>query len=149
MIDQSLQRLQHLVNTVPAKLESISEQDFCAKPAPGKWSKKEIIGHLIDSAANNHQRFIRIQYETIPRISYDQNAWNQLNHYEQLGSKHVIRFWAMYNQHLVEIIKRIPEPHLSREGNSGGFENLSLGWLINDYVEHMEHHLKQIDAGLV
>jgi hypothetical protein len=72
-ITHSINRLQDLLDVVPAKLSRIKDTDFVYKPAPDKWSKKEILGHLIDSAANNHQRFIRAQYENIPTIVYDPN----------------------------------------------------------------------------
>lgn len=111
---------------------------------PTKWNKKEILGHLIDSAANNYQRFIRIQYENTPVIFYNQNKWNELNQYQQLESKNIIDLWAIYNEHLLEVIKSIPVESLLREGNSGGEKNLTLVFLINDDVEHMEHHLKHI-----
>lgn len=143
-IDDPIARLTYLLAEVPAKLSAISEQALALKPSEDKWSKKEVIGHLIDSAANNHQRFIRIQYESTPTIFYNQNKWNELNHYQRLESKHIIDLWTIYNKHLLEVIKSIPAESLLREGNSGGENNLTLVFLINDYVEHMEHHLKQI-----
>jgi len=144
MTSKTSLRLQYLIDNIPAKLMAISENDFCAKPAPNKWSKKEILGHLIDSATNNHQRFIRTQFENVPHIVYDQNNWNSFSHYNELGSKHIVHFWAMYNKHLLEIIKRIPEANLTKECHTGGDNNVTLAWLIDDYVVHMEHHLKQI-----
>ncbi len=139
-----LQRFQFLLETLPLKLRQINEADFSMKPSNEKWSKKEILGHLIDSAANNHQRFIRTQYENIPFIVYEQNHWNQLNHYQQLQSEHAINFWTLYNTHLLEVIKHIPTKNYLKTCNSGLPEPATLEWLIVDYVAHMEHHLKQI-----
>lgn len=144
-----INRLQHLIDTVSERLLAIPEDDFSNKPAPEKWSKKEIIGHLIDSAANNHQRFVRVQFEDVPYIKYDQNNWNAASRYIDMDSKHVISFWAAYNRHLIELIKRIPEVAMQRECNTGGENNVMLGWLIEDYVKHMEHHLTQIDSALL
>ncbi len=140
----TLQRFQFLLETLPLKLKQISEADFSKKPSNEKWSKKQILGHLIDSAANNHQRFIRTQYENIPFIVYEQNQWNQLNHYQQLPSEHVINFWTLYNTHLLEVIKHIPIQNYLKTCNSGLPEPATLEWLIVDYVAHLEHHLKQI-----
>ncbi len=145
----SINRLKFLIDTVPQKLLAIPEQDFSYKSAPEKWSKKEIIGHLIDSAANNHQRFVRVQFEDVPFIKYDQNNWNAASRYQAMESRHVINFWAQYNQHLIEVIKRIPENALLRECNNGGETNVTLAWLIEDYVAHMEHHLKQIQPDIL
>lgn len=69
-IQPFLKRLEYLCATVPGIISTIAETEFCFKPLPEKWSKKQILGHLIDSAANNHQRFIRIQYEQEPVIFY-------------------------------------------------------------------------------
>lgn len=143
-----LQRLQYLLDTIPGMLHAIPEEEFSHKPTPEKWSKKEIIGHLIDSATNNHQRFIRVQFEDIPFIRYDQNQWNATSHYNEMASRHVIHFWEHYNRHLIEVIKHIPNVNMLRECNTGGSSNVTLQWLIGDYVVHMEHHLKQIFGNL-
>lgn len=108
MITLSIQRLQALCTTIPALLYQFTEQEFTKQPAPGKWSKKEIIGHLIDSAANNHQRFVRAQFENIPLITYDQNNWNSCSYYNLHESSHLISFWTTYNYHLIELIKNMP-----------------------------------------
>lgn len=144
MKSNSVNRLKVLLENIPSLLLEISEDLFSIKINSTKWSKKEILGHLIDSAANNHQRFIRVQYENIPTIKYDQNKWNELNHYQQLESKHIIQLWTIYNQHLLEILKRIPEENLGMELNVGNEINVTLQFLMDDYLLHLEHHLKQI-----
>lgn len=141
-------RLQHLLTTIPEKLLAITEEEFSRKPARGKWSKKEIIGHLIDSATNNHHRFIRAQFEDAPKITYQQNDWNAASRYNDMEGRHVIAFWQMYNQHLIEVLKHIPEADMQRECNNGGESNVTLAWLIADYVKHMEHHLGQAGVEL-
>lgn len=95
MTKESIQRLQYLCDTIPPLLLKIPEGDFTNKPQAGKWSKKEILGHLIDSATNNHQRFIRAQFENVPVISYDQNNWNACSRYNQVDSKQLVSFWAV------------------------------------------------------
>ncbi len=144
MLKQTINRLQHLCDTFPNLLTAIPEKDFSYKPSENKWSKKEILGHLIDSATNNHQRFVRVQFEDVPAISYDQDKWNNHSYHNQTNSKLLIYFWAMYNRHLAELIKLIPDEKLTRECNTGEEKNVTLLWLIEDYVRHLEHHLKQI-----
>jgi hypothetical protein len=144
MIEESLQRIKYLCNTFPELLKKITEEEFSYKPSPEKWSKKEILGHLIDSATNNHQRFIRVQFENVPVITYNQNQWNTCNNYNHMSASHLISFWLSYNIHLFEVIKQIPAENLSRECSIGKTENVTLEWLIIDYVRHLEHHLKQI-----
>ncbi|MCE7038733.1 DinB family protein [Dyadobacter sp. CY312] len=144
MIKKSIERLEYLCGTIPDLLLKIDEVDFSEKPIPEKWSKKEIIGHLIDSATNNHHRFIRGQYEEIPTISYDQNKWNQYNYYQQIDSSQIIAFWTAYNRQLLELIKRIPEEKLGCKVNTGSNNSFTIEFLVHDYVEHLEHHLRQV-----
>ena len=144
MIDHSEKRLEYLCDIIPQLLSSIDEKSFTFKPSTDKWSKKEIIGHLIDSAANNHQRFIRCQFEDNPVISYDQNKWNAFSHYQQMPKEQLIDFWKHYNKHLAALIKLIPHECLQRTCKMKEGNVLTLEFLITDYVEHMEHHLKQI-----
>lgn len=144
MTKQYLERLDKLIKMIPDLLNQIDENEFCLKPFPDKWSKKEILGHLIDSAANNHQRFIRAQYEDTPTIAYNQNQWNKLNHYIEMDSKQIIAFWTFYNKHLLEIMKRIPNENLQKECRSTDKKIYTIELLMNDYVEHLEYHLHQI-----
>jgi DinB superfamily len=141
MIDESIKRLDYLCHTIPHKLLEIHEAEFSAKPLPNQWSKKEIIGHLIDSATNNHQRFVRCQFEDVPTIIYDQNKWNEFSFYQNIEIKQLIEFWAIYNKQLVEICKQIPKRNLPRECQMKDGTRLTLEFLINDYVTHLEHHL--------
>ena len=141
-VNKSIDRLQFLCDTIPNLLSAINEQTFSAKPKPEKWSKKEIIGHLIDSAANNHQRFVRGQFENTPTITYNQNNWNKCSFHQQIDSKQIISFWTAYNKQLLELIKRIPNDKLENKVQT---ENLvSIEFLIDDYVTHLEHHLRQV-----
>ncbi|HTN46074.1 MAG TPA: DinB family protein [Flavipsychrobacter sp.] len=144
MIEASLNRLEFLTEHIPKLLAALPEDELSASPAPGKWSKKEILGHLIDSATNNHQRFIRGQFEESPVIGYDQNLWNRFSFYRELDSSHLIAFWTVYNQHLAAILKRIPQENLEKTCTSTDGRVLPLSFLIVDYVSHLEHHLKQL-----
>jgi hypothetical protein len=143
-LNAATERMEYLLNTIPALLAAMPEDTFALKPALNKWSKKEILGHLIDSATNNHQRFVRGQFEEVPFIVYDQDGWNDNSRYNEMPAAHVIGFWELYNRHLLELIKRIPEHALLRKCLTNEPEPVTLEWLITDYVAHMEHHLKQV-----
>ncbi|KIO77166.1 hypothetical protein TH53_11065 [Pedobacter lusitanus] len=144
MIAQSIQRLHFLCETIPQLLNEIDDHIFSLKPAAHQWSKKEIIGHLIDSAIANHQRFVRAQFEDTPKITYDQNNCNTFNYYNQIDSNQVISFWTVYNKQLLELIRLIPQELLMRRCFAGGDESVTLAFIFNDYVQHLEHHLKQV-----
>ena len=144
MTDNAIKRLEYLSEIIPTLLNEIAEPAFSLKPAANKWSGKEIIGHLIDSATNNHQRFVRAQFEETPTIIYDQDKWNQCNFYQQIEGQQIIAFWTIYNRQLIELIRHLPEDCLQKECVAGDKKAHTLEFLINDYVEHMEHHLRQV-----
>ena len=110
-----LQSLTHILDTIPSRLKEFSPAEFSLPQGEGKWSKKQIIGHLIDSATNNHQRFVRGQFEDKPAIGYDQEKWNDFSYYDQMDGHQVISFWEDYNRFLIALITRIPASLLTRE----------------------------------
>lgn len=146
MLDKTIERLAWLLEIMPGLLEAIPEDEFSTRPTPEKWSKKEILGHLIDSATNNHQRFIRVQFEQDPHITYNQNMWNAFSYHQYASKKDIINFWETYNRYLVFIISQIPEENLQKVCIMNSPEPFTLEWIIEDYVVHMEHHLQQIVA---
>ena len=143
-----IDRLQEHFNTVPSKFLKYPEDELRRKPAPDKWSKKELLGHLIDSATNNHHRFIKAQFEKDPFIltPYEQEEWNRIQKYNEVDTKYLVEFWRMYNLHIIQLISNFPEEKLKIKCKSTDeredAENILL--LIIDYVDHMDHHLKQI-----
>jgi len=135
----SIKRLKYLMQIIPSLLEQIDDAHFCEKTDIGRWSKKEILGHLIDSATNNHHRFIRAQFEDNPKIVYNQDDWCKYGYYQAISKRQIIILWHAYNLQIAELIINIPEKALKRKAN-----DLTLEFLIDDYVTHLEHHLKQI-----
>lgn len=144
MISTSLQRWEYLCDIIPPLLKNINEEEFSFKPLPAKWSKKEILGHLIDSAANNHQRFVRVQFEETPTIGYSQNEWNRYSYHQLQSGQQLIDSWEGYNRLLLGIARHMPEDLLQRTCYAGGTERVTLAFVIGDYVAHLEHHLRQL-----
>lgn len=148
----TINSLNRNVNEVPENILKLSENELSFKPKPEKWSKKEILGHLCDSAVNNLSRFIRAQFESEPFVvtSYMQDEWVQLNHYQEMSTKDVAELWKTLNKQIINVISGIPEDKLGIECDvsSAAFretgERKSLLWLIEDYLVHMEYHLKQL-----
>ena len=136
-------KLTNLCDTIPAKLKLIPEEEFGSKPFANKWSKKELLGHLIDSAANNHQRFVRAQFE-VPVVYYNQDLWVNLQNYQNENTALLINLWEAYNRHLAHVIYQIPSGNLLKTTiGKDGKEN-TLEFIIEDYLNHLEHHLTQI-----
>jgi len=132
-----------VISAVP-RLNAFSEDVAAQKPSPDTWSKKEILGHLIDSAANNHVRFVRLQLE--PEISlpgYEQDGWVRTGRYQQTPWTEIVALWAAYNRHLATVIESLDPAALGHVWHSPGGD-VTLEFLATDYVEHMTHHLRQI-----
>ncbi|HEX7756887.1 MAG TPA: DinB family protein [Niabella sp.] len=113
------------------------------QPAPGKWSKMEIMGHLIDSAQNNIQRFIRVQYESEVGISYNQDAWVKAQHYNQWPPDDLIQLWRLLNKQVSIILKNFPEERKNARVAMGR-EKWTAEAIAQDYIRHLIHHLNQI-----
>lgn len=144
-----------LLNTIQQALpllRNINETEASAKPAPGKWSHKEIIGHLVDSAANNHQKFVRTithaQHDFPP---YEQDEWVALQYYNIAPWHNILNLWEDYNVHLAHIILHLPEHALQHTITIGSKGPFTLEFIAQDYVEHLKHHLKAVlpEAGFL
>ncbi|HEY8909010.1 MAG TPA: DinB family protein [Desulfosporosinus sp.] len=140
-----IERLNYLIEALPIRVKQFSEQEFSTQLL-NKWSKKEIIGHLCDSATNNHHRFVKIQIEKQPFIvvPYNQNIWVLIQDYQNLPTSEIASFWTTLNRQIVRVISRIPEEKLSYPCDIGDNKFITLSELIQDYLRHMDHHLIQI-----
>lgn len=125
-------------------LRSIGDSAAGIRPSAGEWSVKEIIGHLIDSAANNHQRFVRLQKQSgLELPGYEQEHWVRSQAYADASWPAVMELWLAYNRHLAHVIRNIPKASLEHTCRIGGNEPVTLDYIVRDYVGHLEHHLEQ------
>ena len=139
------QQLRSIIATVEPQLSRMNHDDMGFKPAPHEWSKKEILGHLIDSAANNHQRFVRAVNQIAVQFPiYDQNEWVRIQRYNERPWPSLVALWSAYNIHLSHVIECIPEGAESSPCNIGKEDPVSLDFVIKDYLRHLRHHLKDI-----
>ncbi len=150
--DKLLGTLEKYVNHLEGLLDAQASQ----KPTPGKWSAKEILGHLIDSACNNHRRFVIAQrMDNLVFDGYDQEHWVAAQHYQSASWQDLIKLWKQYNDHIARIIDLIPSDLLEKKHQTHNMhmvawktipenEPVTLHYFIDDYINHMEHHLNQI-----
>ena len=141
-----------------AEMLSVAEQVAARRPAPGKWSIKEIVGHLIDSAAHNHQRFVRAQWtDDLLCAGYDQNAWVASQHYQDAPWSDLVTLWRAFNRQIARTMALLPadvreRPRARHNLDQVAFRTVSadqpvtLDYFMRDYVEHLKHHVRQIDA---
>ena len=126
-------------------LRTVTEERASMARAPGKWSAKEELGHLIDSAANNHIRFVRGAIEAEFRgPGYSQNDWVRLHGYSNMQWETIINLWFQYNTLLVGLVDRIPEDRLEALCFIGTSPAVTLRFVIEDYILHMQHHIDQL-----
>jgi DinB family protein len=137
------EQLAAVVRSAVPWLVTLSNAEASLPEREGKWSTKEIIGHLTDSAVNNLGRIIRLQITPEAMPGYAQDAWVNLQHYQQREWSEVLGLWFALNEHLVWIIRHIPQPTLALPGVVAGGP-ITLGYLIEDYIAHMEHHFRAL-----
>ena len=143
---QVCHRLRELLELLNNHLPLFSQADLMGSPRPGKWSRKQILGHLIDSAANNHRRFVLALTEPEPLLllPYDQDEWVRCADYQHTPLADLLSLWTAYNRQLIRLIEHIPATAYDHRCTyENGFE-VSLRWLIEDYAVHLEHHVQQL-----
>jgi DinB superfamily len=137
--------LEQTVNQALPLLARLTESEASVRPQPEKWSKKEIVGHLLDSASNNHQRFVRGPLEgSLVFPGYDQNGLVELQRFGIMEWKFLIEFWAIYNRFLAHVISVLPAQAAAVSCTIGKNPPATLLWVAQDYVAHLKHHLNQI-----
>jgi hypothetical protein len=144
-VKEAIARFELVLATAPRKLVDISEADAGHKSGPDRWSKKEIIGHLIDSAGNNHQRFVRCQFTPLLEFpEYDQNPWVACQAYAIEPWPDLVNLWLLLNRHLLHIVKAAPAEMHEHQLKIGHHNPMRFDALVASYLQHMEHHLAQI-----
>src|SRR5687768_18496356 len=124
----------------------VDEKRTETRPGPGAWCAREILGHLVDSACNNHRRFV-VGQAPPPVVfqGYDQDAWVERQRYADVPFRDIAALWEAYNRHLAHVIASTPQESLAQSGE-GPDGIVTLGYLMEDYVRHLRHHLEQIRA---
>ena len=148
--------LKKIVHSASNDLNSLDEQSYRSKANPEKWSSIEILGHLVDSAHHNYQRFLLAESKSdLIFPGYDQVLWVRINGYQDRNWDEIILLWKQLNLHIAELISRLPEELIQNRTMDHNFDSIcmnllekeseaSLSYLIWDYIFHMEHHLSQI-----
>jgi len=145
-----------VVGRATAELERVADADAARRPAPGKWSAKEIVGHLIDSAANNHARFVQARHQAdLVFPGYAQDDWVRDQAYQSAPWQELVELWSAYNRHLARVMTAVPDAVRAQTHRRHNLDQIAwrvvpagepttLGYLMQDYVDHLKHHLAQI-----
>jgi hypothetical protein len=141
------EKLSRIVEFAEPILQKVSETQSARPALEGGWSRKQVIGHLIDSASNNHQRFVRASLQDsleFPR--YDQDGSARVQSPQDAPWPLLVALWKSYNLYLAHVIAHLPPSHLKTQCRIGDEEPVSLQFLAEDYLTHLLHHLDQIGA---
>jgi DinB family protein len=155
-MEDVLEEFVRTVEEASARLLSLTDIEASVPLAEGKWSAKEVVGHLIDSASNNHQRFVRAQLkEDLVFQGYAQEDWVRVQAYPEESWPLLVNLWKFYNLHLAHVCRHAPERERLRARREHNLHE--IGWapvsraepatlehLMRDYVGHLKNHLRQI-----
>jgi hypothetical protein len=137
--------LERVVDAAEIPLRRVSEEESGRPALPGGWSRKQVLGHLIDSASNNHQRFVRAALaDALEFPAYDTPGSVRVQAVASAAWPMLVDLWASYNRYLVHVIRRLPAAKLEVVCRIGSNAPVSLGYLAEDYVRHLVHHLDRI-----
>jgi hypothetical protein len=138
-------RLQDVVDDIAPVLRGFTEDEVSRPCIEGGWSRKQILGHLIDSASNNHQRFVRaLLAPELDGPGYDQSGCVLVERFAEADWTMLVDLWTSYNRLLAHILRGVPENKLATPCRIGGAPAMTLEEVAVDYVRHLEHHLSQI-----
>jgi hypothetical protein len=156
--EQFLSDFRDTILSATARLKGITEEQSRRGTSEDNWAPIQILGHLVDSAANNHQRFVRGQFtDDLVFPGYEQDRWVSSQKYRDESWADVIQLWSAYNIHLLHVVSVIPENVLTKGRENHSLDQIAfnfadhnkpatLEYLIRDYVDHLKHHLDQIFA---
>ena len=151
-----LNELDRTIESSAARMLALDENQVMQTAKNDGWTRKQILGHLIDSAANNHQRFVRAQFTNeLVFPGYDGDQWVEVQHYNDAEWSQLVQLWKLYNLHLVHLASFISPITLERERTNHNLDQIAfqtvdtkepvtLEYFIRDYADHMKHHLEQI-----
>ncbi len=141
------EKLLSVVEAAEPKLRKIGEPESRQPRLAGGWSYKQVIGHLIDSASNNHQRFVRAALQpSLDFPGYDQDGNIRVQAVQEADWALLIALWAAYNRYLAHVIAHLPASRLETACRIGTDDAVTLRFLATDYLTHLLHHLEQIGA---
>lgn len=145
-LDETASAIESVIESGRRSLLALDADGAHAKPAPDRWSISEVIGHLVDSACNNHQRFVRAQFcAELVFPKYDQNEWVTAASYPTCDWESLVELWYHYNRLICVLIRNIDQSKLSVPCTITPYETCTLEFLVTDYLDHLRHHLEILE----
>lgn len=149
MASSLAESLRSILGAERRALLTLNDETSFSKPGGAdSWSPKQELGHLIDSAVNNHMRFVLsgTGHSPLELPGYAQNAWVNVHNYQDMPWEDIVGFWHNYNVFIAHLLEQIPEAAFSNSCSIGGTAPVTLHFLVKDYMVHMQHHLDHLLA---
>ena len=138
-----------LIEAAEPRLREIDTLESTKPILTGGWSRRQVIGHLIDSASNNHQRFVRTALQpSLDFPAYDPDGSVSVQKPQEADWLLLISLWAAYNRYLAHVIAHLPPSKLETVCRIGTDEEVTLEFLATDYLTHLAHHLSEIGIAI-
>jgi len=148
-VAETAAELRQVAGSFSKELLAADPRAAARRPEVNTWSPKEVLGHLVDSAANNHQRFVRAQQtDALMLPGYEQNHWVASQGYQDADWPHLVTLWAHLNLHLADVMDRIPPAKYAVRCVIDDSSPITLELLVIDYLDHLKHHMAQIRSRL-
>lgn len=145
MVKRIAKRLDEIASLARIELRKLDEPTVSKRRSPDGWTIRQVIGHLVDSASNNHHRFVLGQISPQPiLLKYNQVEWVASQAYESSDWQRLVEFWWHYNQHLAQVIRHMPKDALSKSFVATNGDPATMQFLIDDYLDHLKHHLRKV-----
>ena len=144
-LEETAAEIESVIESWRARLLGLNAKSAHAKPEADRWSISEVIGHLVDSACNNHQRFVRAQFCTeLVFPKYEQNEWVAAANYRDCDWNSLVQLWFHYNRQIAVLIRNIPNSKLQTPCTITPYETCTLEFLVTDYLDHLNHHFAKL-----
>ncbi|RZJ26289.1 MAG: DinB family protein [Flavobacterium sp.] len=142
----AIAKLHQLLSQTERYFESADEIRLREATETGKWSRKQILGHLIDSAINNLTRFTEIGYQPQPYVyrEYNQAELVHINNYQEMQTFELLGLWSSLNKQIARVMESATDERLKLKIVFPNGESSDLRFIMTDYPDHIEHHIKQI-----
>ncbi|MCP4604403.1 MAG: DinB family protein [Proteobacteria bacterium] len=148
MFEELRKEIESIVGEWSSRLNGFSNEIISNRRNNQNRTVRQILGHLVDSAANNHHRIVRLQYVTdldFPDYRQDNDRWIAIQNYQSEDFKQLVTLWESYNLHLVHVIENVYEGCLNNTWKDFEGNEETLKTVIEGYLWHLNLHLKEIE----
>jgi uncharacterized damage-inducible protein DinB len=140
-----VQILQDNLLTVVKLFKELSEEEANHRYAPGKWSVKEVLGHIIDTERIMTYRLLRVSRgDQTPLAGFDETYYVEAAQTHTLSMEAILEDFKATRNAAITLIQNIPAGAWANIGNANGMEitTRAIAYII---AGHEMHHRKIVE----